>query len=152
MKLKNTLLVVKDIEKSVAFYKEIFELHVIMDFGANKTLPGGLVLQTVDTWKSFIGTENVNFGGNNSEFHFEEDNFDAFSEKLKKYNIDYVHPTKEHTWGQRVVRIYDPDRHIIEIGENMKTVCKCFLDSGMTPKRVAERMNVPMKFVSACVR
>lgn len=152
MKLKNTLLAVKDIDKSVAFYKEIFELHVIIDFGANKTLTGGLVLQTVDTWKSFIGTENVNFGCNDSEFHFEEDDFDAFSEKLKKCNIDYVHPTKEHAWGQRVVRIYDPDRHIIEIGENMKTVCKRFLDSGMTPKQVAERMDVPMKFVSACMR
>ena len=54
----------------------------------------------------------------------------------------------EHSWGQRVVRFYDPDKHIIEVGENMKVVCKRFLDSGMTPEQVANRMDVPMKFVN----
>lgn len=29
--------------------------------------------------------------------------------------------------------------------------CKRFLDSGMTPEQVAERMDVPMKFVNACM-
>ncbi|MEQ2364820.1 glyoxalase, partial [Coprococcus sp. CLA-AA-H190] len=36
--------------------------------------------------------------------------------------------------------------------ENIKVVCKRFLDSGMTPEQVAERMDVPMKFVNACIR
>ena len=51
-----------------------------------------------------------------------------------------------------IVRFYDPDKHIIEVGENMKVVCKRFLDSGMTPEQVAKRMNVPMKFINACMR
>lgn len=38
MKFKNPMLVVTDINKSVEFYKKVFGLHVIMDFGANKTL------------------------------------------------------------------------------------------------------------------
>ena len=54
--------------------------------------------------------------------------------------------------GQRVVRFYDPDKHIVEVGENMKAVCRRFLDSGMTPEQAAERMGVPMKFVNACIR
>ena len=58
---------------------------------------------------------------------------------------------KEHAWGQRVVRFYDPDRHIIEVGENMKTVCKRFIDSGMTPEQTAERMDVPIEYVHACI-
>ena len=49
-------------------------------------------------------------------------------------------------------KMNDPDRHIIEVGENMKVVCRRFLDSGMTPEQAAERMNVPMKFVKACMR
>lgn len=53
----------------------------------------------------------------------EEDNFDKFVDKLKKCEVEYVHPLKEHSWGQRVVRIYDSDRHIIEVGENIKVVC-----------------------------
>ena len=151
MKMKNTLLAVTDIDKSVEFYKKVLGLRVIMDFGANKTLTGGLVLQTLETWQEFIGADNVAFGSCSSEIYFEEDNFDQFAEKLKTCDVEYVHPVKEHSWGQRVVRIYDPDKHIIEIGENLKAVCRRFLDSGMTPEQVAVRMDVPMKFVKACM-
>ena len=152
MKIKNTMLVVTDIDKSVEFYKKVLGLRVIMDFGANKTLTGGLALQTLETWREFIGTDDISFGNNSSEIYFEEDNFDKFAERLQKFDVDYVHPVKEHLWGQRVVRIYDPDKHIIEIGENIKSVCRRFLDSGMTAKQVAERMDVPVRFVNACMR
>ena len=151
MKLENPMLVVTDIDKSVEFYKKVIGLHVIMDFGANKTLTGGLALQTVESYREFIGISKISFGGNNFEIYFEEDDFDKFASKLTDYDIEYVHPIKEHSWGQRVVRFYDPDKHIIEVGENMKAVCKRFLDSGMTPEQVAERMDVPMKFVNACI-
>ena len=75
-----------------------------------------------------------------------------FAEKLDHLDIHYVHPVKEHAWGQRVVRFYDPDGHIIEVGETMKTVCRRFLAAGMTPEQAAERMDVPLKFVRACMR
>ena len=151
MKMKNTLLAVTDIEKSAAFYKKVLGLRVVMDFGANKTLTGGLVLQTAETWKEFICTKNISIGGRSTEIYFEEDDFDKFIEKLNGCEIKYVHPVKEHSWGQRVVRIYDPDMHIIEVGENLKTVCKRFLGSGMTPEQAAQRMGVPMKFVKSCM-
>ena len=153
MKFKNPLLVVSDMEKSKKFYKDVLGLRVIMDFGANVTLTGGLCLQTKETWMEFIGAkeDEVVFGGKNAEIYFEEDDFDAFAEKLKGLkNIDYVHPVIEHRWGQRVVRFYDPDNHIIEVGENVKMVCRRFLDSGMTEEEVAVRMDVPLKFVQAC--
>ncbi|MBQ2961213.1 MAG: VOC family protein [Oscillospiraceae bacterium] len=152
MKLKNPMLVVRDMDKSLEFYKKVLGLRVIMDFGANKTLTGGLSLQTLESWKDFIGSDKVSFGSNSAELYFEEDNFDKFIEKLQACDVEYVHPVHEHSWGQRVVRIYDPDKHIIEIGENIKVVCLRFLDSGMTPEQVAERMDVPMKFVNACMR
>ena len=146
------MLIVTDIDKSVEFYKKVLGLRVIMDFGVNKTLTGGLALQSLESWQEFIETDDVVFGGNSSEVYFEEENFDIFTDKLKKCAVEYVHPVKEHSWGQRVVRFYDPDKHIIEVGENIKTVCKRFLDNGMTPEQVAERMDVPMKFVNACMR
>lgn len=152
MKIKNPMLIVTDIDKSVEFYKKVLGLRVIMDFGVNKTLTGGLALQSLESWQEFIETDDVVFGGNSSEVYFEEENFDIFTDKLKKCAVEYVHPVKEHSWGQRVIRFYDPDKHIIEVGENIKTVCKRFLDNGMTPEQVAERMDVPMKFVNACMR
>ena len=152
MKFKNPLLAVSDMDKSVEFYKNVLGLRVITDFGANKTLTGGLCLQTIETWEDFIGTDKVVFGNNSFEIYFEEDDFDKFAERLKNCSIEYVHPVNEHSWGQRVVRFYDPDKHIIEVGENIKMVCKRFLDSGMTPEQVAERMDVPIKFVNTCIK
>ena len=46
MKLKNPMLVVSDMDQSVAFYRQVLGLRVVMDFGTNKTLTGGLSLQT----------------------------------------------------------------------------------------------------------
>lgn len=151
MKLKNPMLIVTDMERSVAFYKSVLGLRVVMDFGANKTLTGGLCLQTAATYGDFIGTDAISYGGNDCEIYFEEDDFDAFAEKLKRLDVPLVHPVTEHAWGQRVVRFYDPDRHIIEVGENMKTACRRFLESGMTPEQTATRMDVPLKYVNACV-
>ena len=152
MKLKNPLLVVSDIERSVEFYKEVLGLHKIMDFGANVTLTGGLCLQSLDSWTEFIDNKNTTFENNSFEIYFEEEDFDSFSEKIKKFDLKYVHPVKEHSWGQRVVRFYDPDMHIIEVGEDLKTVCKRFLAEGMTPEQVAERMDVPPEFVYSCIQ
>lgn len=152
MKMKNPLIAVKDMEKSKAFYREVLGLRVISDLGANAVLTGGLALQSEESWKTFIG-KDVSFGSNDSEIYFEEDNFDDFAERLEKINgIQYVHSVKEHSWGQRVIRFYDPDKHIIEVGENMKIVCKRFADSGMTAEEIAKRMDVPVKMVNMYLR
>lgn len=152
MKLKNTLLAVSDMDRSLEFYSKLLGLSVELDFGANKTLTGGLVLQTLDTWKAFLGTKAVSFGGNAAELYFEEEDFDSFLRKLDTCAVDFVHPPKEHSWGQRVVRFYDPDRHIIEVGEELGAVCRRFLDSGMTAAQTAERMDVPLSYVEACMK
>lgn len=152
MTLKNPMIVVTDIDKSVEFYKTALGLEVITDFGANKTLTGGLVLQTEETFIEFIENKKISFGSNSFEIYFEEDDFDSFAERLKELDIEYVHPIKEHSWGQRVVRFYDPDRHIIEVGENIKTVCRRFAESGMTNEETAKRMDVPVEFINDCLR
>ena len=155
MKFKYPLLIVTDLEKSKNFYKEVLGLRVIMDFGANVTLTGGLCLQTRESWKEFIGKneDEIAFGGNDGEIYFEEDDFDGFVKKIERLDfMDYVHPVYEHGWGQRVVRFYDPDKHMIEVGENLKFVCRRFLEQGLSEEETAKRMDVPLKFVKACQR
>lgn len=51
----------------------------------------------------------------------------------------------EHGWGQRVIRFYDPDGHIIEVGEDMKMVINRFLDSGMTMEEVSKKWMFPLR-------
>ena len=125
MRLKNILIVVNDIEKSKAFYKQLFGLEVVTDFGENVILTEGLVLQERKLWESFIGKE-VAMGSNDAELYFEENNMDAFIEKLENsaFSIEYVNRCMENDWGQRVIRIYDLDKHVIEIGESLEYVAR----------------------------
>lgn len=145
MKFKNPLLAVKDLDVSKAFYREILGLRVVADFGTNVTLTGGVCLQTLDTWTNFIGKE-VSFGGNDAEIYFEEEDFDGFLARAGE-KLELVHPAYEHRWGQRVVRFRDPDGHIIEVGEDIGSVVRRFLESGMTQEQIAEHMEVPIAYV-----
>lgn len=144
MKLKNSLIVVEDIEKSKAFYRELFGLDVVTDFGENVILTEGLVLQERKTWERFIA-KKVAYGGCDAELYFEENDLDFFLERLEKYGepIEYVNELMEHDWGQRVIRIYDPDKHVIEIGETMDYVARRFLKRGMTAEQVATKTQLP---------
>ena len=45
MRLKNVLIVVKDIERSRQFYHDVFGLQLVLDNGGNMILTEGLVLQ-----------------------------------------------------------------------------------------------------------
>ena len=54
----------------------------------------------------------------------------------------YLGDIIEHSWGQRVIRFYDLDGHIIEVGEDMKMVVNRFLSSGMDMEEVSARMDV----------
>ena len=155
MKYMSTLISVKDMEKAKQFYHDILGLDVILDFGANVTLTGGIALQTFDTWKGFIKKqdEEIIFGSNAYELYFEEDEMDSFSKKLSSANnIEYIHPLLEYPWGQRVIRFYDLDKHIIEVGENMVVVVKRFIDSGLSVDQTAARMNVPIEYVKECLK
>lgn len=118
MRLKNILLVVDDIEKSIVFYKEIFGLQVLKHFDGNVILTEGLVLQDRKIWESLIG-QIVSCGSNASELYFVENNLEEFQKKLEEssFEIEYVHKLKEYDWGQKAIRIYDLDGHMIEIGE-----------------------------------
>ena len=67
-------------------------------------------------------------------------------EKLGQYpGIEYLGKVIEHSWGQRVVRFYDPDGHIIEVGEDMKMVIERFLSTGMTMEEVSVKMDISIK-------
>lgn len=121
MKLKNVLIVVKDMEASKRFYKDLFGLDVVLDQDGNVILTEGLVLQDKQIWESFIKKDVIE-RGHDTELYFEEKDIDGFLKKLEEssYEMEYINRDLRHSWGQRVIRIYDLDGHIIEIGEPMK--------------------------------
>lgn len=152
MKYTSTLIAVQDMEKSRQFYHDVLGLNVASDFGANVVLDGGVALQPLESWREFIGHKPVTLAHNAGELYFEEADMDRFLAHLNAFEISYVHLPLEHRWGQRVVRFYDPDRHIIEVGEDMVMVVKRFAGSGMTETQIAERMNVSLNYVQNCLK
>ena len=120
MRLKNILIVVKDIGKAKKFYHDLFGLDVTLDNDGNMILTEGLVLQDEKIWKNFTGRDVIP-ENNSSELYFEESDIEGFIEKLERLYPDtkYVNKLMTHSWGQKVVRFYDLDGNLIEVGTPM---------------------------------
>ncbi|GHU64970.1 glyoxalase [Clostridia bacterium] len=155
MQYKGTLIAVKDMIKSKMFYQTVLDLDVVMDAGANVELTGGVFLQTLDTWVNFIHKPKIEimFSNNAIELYFETDDMDGFIQKLKVLtDIEYIHPLIEHSWGQRAIRFYDLDHHVIEVAENIVMVIKKFIDSGLSIEQTAIRMDVGLDYILSVLR
>ena len=102
MKLKNVLIVVKDIERSKQFYHDLFGLEMILDNDGNMILTEGLVLQEEKYWKEFLGREIIP-ESNSCELYFEESDIEGFIEKLEKYypEVKYVNRLMMHSLGTK---------------------------------------------------
>lgn len=146
MKYGGTLLAVRDIQASRKFYEELFGLELYQDYGINLSFTCGLSLQQKFGWLVGLPEEQIQWRSHSMELYFEEAEFDSFLEKLRAYpGIQLLGNVVEHTWGQRVVRFYDPDGHLIEVGEVMGMVIRRFLASGMSIEDTARRMDVSIQ-------
>ncbi len=148
LKFKCSLLVVKDMERSKKFYEDVLGQKITMDFGENVVFEESFSLQTEDSWKRFIGEEqSISFGSRSFELYFEEKHFEDFVNRLSCFEVELAHEVKECAWGQKVVRLFDPDHHMIEVGESMIGVVLRFLEQGLSPEETAERTQHPIEFV-----
>ena len=140
------LISVADINTARKFYEDLFGLEVFQDYGRNIAFTCGLALQQDFDWLVNLPKEKVLKKSNNAEIIFEEQDFDGFLNKLEEYpDIEYLGEVIEHSWGQRVIRFYDLDGHIIEVGEDMKMVIQRFLDTGMAMEEISVKMDVSIE-------
>lgn len=152
MKFKLPVLAVQDVEVSKKFYKQLFEQEVVLDLGKNVTFSGGFAIQQDFAWLTDIDPNSVVRNSHNMELYFEVDDFDEFLHLIEKHKeVKLVHSPKKHEWQQRVVRIYDPDFHMIEIGESMEVIAKRYLSQGLSVEKVCEIIQHPAEFVQRCL-
>lgn len=145
MKYLCTVISVRDIKSSRKFYEDLFGLEVYQDYGINIAFTCGLALQQEFHWLVNLQKEEILKKSNNIELCFEEENFDDFLNKLDEYpDIQRLGDIIEHSWGQRVVRFYDLDEHIIEVGESMKDVINRFISSGLSMEEISKKMDVSL--------
>ena len=81
------------------------------------------MLQDEKIWKKFLGRE-ITPENNACELYFEERDLDAFVRKLEALypSVRYVNRLMTHSRGQKIVRFYDPDGNLIEVGTPMESV------------------------------
>ena len=62
--------------------------------------------------------ERITTKSNQAELYFEELDIERFVERLEILypETEYVNRLMTHSWGQKVVRFYDPDGNLIEVG------------------------------------
>ena len=110
----------RDPRQDGQFYHDLFGLEMILDNDGNMILTEGLVLQDRSIWERFTGRE-VKFENNAAELYFEESDIEGFVKRLEDYypEVKYVNRLMTPSWGQRVIRFYDPDGNLIEVGTPM---------------------------------
>ncbi|QEH67641.1 VOC family protein [Cellulosilyticum sp. WCF-2] len=147
MKYQGCLLAVKDMEISKNFYEKVLQQKILMDIGVHVTFEGFSLQQG---YAELIGvpSDSVQEESNNFQVYFEVEDLDTVYTGLKRTpGILWVHEIREYPWGQRDVRVYDPDKHIVEIAEDMGVVIKRFIGQGMSVEEVAERTMFPLEVV-----
>lgn len=150
MKFICPLIVVNNMEVSRNFYEKVLGQKVQYDFGENVSFEGGFAIHLKSHFSDLINIDKRDIiqKSNNSELYFEEEDLDSFLQKLKTIDfIEYVHELKGQPWGQRVIRFYDPDMHIIEVGEPMESVVKRLLSEGFSIEETSKRTLMPEEFV-----
>jgi catechol 2,3-dioxygenase-like lactoylglutathione lyase family enzyme len=143
------LLAVNDIQVSRNFYEKILGQKVIMDLGANIAFESGFCIQA--DYIGIIGEADfkIAYKSNDHELVTEVEDFDEFVNHLQQFSdIVYVHGVKEYPWLQRVVRFYDPDFHIIEVGESMGSIFKKLFSQGISIEKIAKKTMHPVEYVT----
>lgn len=153
MKIDNCspALFVEDIEVSKLFYTKVLNLNIDLDFGKNIIFKEGFAIWEIQQnhiIPQTLGIDNIsNKSSNRFELYFEtEDIKEVFSE-LKKSNTKFLHEIHEETWGQKTIRFFDPDNHLIEIGEALKVFITRFYNQGLSVEQISGKTSVPVEEV-----
>jgi catechol 2,3-dioxygenase-like lactoylglutathione lyase family enzyme len=140
------LITVSDIKKSRNFYETILEQKVESDYGENISF-GGFAIHSRPHFKMLINNKDIIVGANNFELYFEYDNVEQIVEKLKLEKVEFVHELREQPWKQLVVRFYDLDKNIIEIGESMEHLIFRLHQQNHSTNEIAEMTGLNKEFI-----
>lgn len=154
LKFDAPLIVVTDMARSRRFYAELLGQKVKFDFGPNVPFEG-FSLHLQEHFQSLLGeaaaypvTPKAHWG----ELYFETDELEPIAQRLNAAGVEFIHPICEQPWGQRVMRFYDPDGHVIEIGETLEAVVWRFHEQGLSNAQINEKSGMPHEFIEGVLQ
>lgn len=151
IKFVSAVIMVKEVNASREFYEGLLGQKVSMDHGPNVAFEGGFAIWQRDHASEIIFKKPhpapIPAGCHAMEIYFETETLDEIREKLKAKNIEFVHDLIEQPWGQRVLRVYDPDSSIVEVGEPMSCVIIRLLNTGLDEEEIVKRTFMPLEII-----
>lgn len=155
LKFVCSLIVVDEIAPSRHFYANLLGQKVKFDFGENVTFEGDFAIHQKAHYQRLLGEPSqypVTKRSHNGELYFETDEIDPVRQRLQQADVEFIHELRKQPWGQRVMRLYDPDGHIVEIGETMEAVVWRFYQQGLTIEQISAKSSMPREFVEHVVQ
>ncbi|MCB8963809.1 MAG: VOC family protein [Bacteroidales bacterium] len=148
MKLHSIALFVKDIEKSKEFYTNLLNLSIEHDFGKNVILSNGVTIWEIQ--ESHIISKELETANrsNRFELYFEDENIDSIYSKLEQSKILFLHGIHAEPWGQRTFRFFDPDNHLIEVGEPLEVFVTNMHKQGLSADQISTKSGIPIATVN----
>ena len=154
LKFDGPLIVVNDMTRSRYFYEQLLGQKVKFDFGPNVPFEG-FSIHLKSHFQALLGeeaqfpvTQKAHWG----ELYFESDDLEPIYRRLNEAKIEFIHSIREQPWGQRVMRFYDPDGHVIEVGETMQAVVWRFYEQGLPIDMISEKSGMPREFIEGVIR
>ena len=134
------------------FYRDLFDLAVVLDLGGLVTFDGGISIWEMDDVRAMVygGREPSAVERPRCELYFETDALESFAANLTG-RVRLAHQIETAPWAQRTIRFYDPDGNLIEVGEAMDAVVRRLAADGLSPEEVAARTLMPPAFVTAAL-
>lgn len=145
LQFHSAVLFVEDIERSHRFYSQVLGLETEHDFGLNKSYTCGLSVWQIKPGhivpdklgKRYLGASN------RFELCLETEDIEQVYEQVKQSGAAFLHELHEESWGQVSIRFFDPDGHLIEIGESLGTFIRRMHSKGMSIGQIHEKSGVP---------
>jgi catechol 2,3-dioxygenase-like lactoylglutathione lyase family enzyme len=123
LKFLHSIIFVKDLAVSRAFYTQVLDLKIVQEYPTFILFENNFAIHiTRELLQTIFGQDpgetTALQGKNNILLYFESPNLEDVFNRIQS-QVTLIHPITRQHWGQRVFRFYDPDQHIIEIGEPM---------------------------------
>lgn len=149
------LLVVADIAVSRRFYEQLLGQKVRFDFGEDVQFEGDFSIHDQAHFVGLLGDARrfpVTTRAHAGELFFASDDIDTVCQRLKAAGVEFIHAIREEPWGIRTLRVYDPDGHIIEIGESIEAAILRLHRQGLSVEALAERTGMMADFIQRVIK
>jgi catechol 2,3-dioxygenase-like lactoylglutathione lyase family enzyme len=130
------LIVVEDMARSRRFYEGALGQEVEADFGENVGYKGGFSIMRRALWEKLLPGRAIVVKTHDHELYFEDDDVMGVQARLEAAGVEFLHKATEQPWRQLVLRCYDPDGHMLEVGETMLHMTKKLTQEGMDAKAI----------------